>query len=140
MPASVSAWNAPILPSPMSPMRMLSLSLLEWTVRWNPRSGAGRERRAGAVGLLGAVAAVHDQGDAQRVGDRDGDRRAGADAVDELADHADPDDSDVQRHDALLDSSPGPLLPAASGQGCGRRHNAVNVAGPSNGPQRVRRR
>jgi hypothetical protein len=32
-----------------------------------------------------------------------------------LADHADPDDPDVQRHDALLDSSPGPLLLAASG-------------------------
>src|SRR3954470_15327690 len=84
MPANVSAWNAPILPSPMSPMRMLSLSFEEGRAAGR-RSGAGCQRRVRAPGPLGAVAGIHDQGDAQGVGDRDGDRRAGADAVDEPA-------------------------------------------------------
>src|SRR5215213_800945 len=89
MPTSVSAWNAPILPRPMSPMRMLSPSREDgWAVGPVlplPELGSGgfRQRRVRTAGLLGAVAGVHHQGDAQRVGDGDGDRRAGADAVDE---------------------------------------------------------
>src|SRR4051794_27196375 len=93
MPTSVLAWNAPILPSPMSPSRMMCAFLPRWRgsrppaacVVWAGRSGGVRQGRVGSAGLLGAVAGVHHQGDAEGVGDRDGDRRAGADAVDELA-------------------------------------------------------
>src|SRR3954453_17443438 len=81
MPTSVFPWKAPILPSPMSPIRMLSLSRGEE----GRRSGRLCQRRVGTASLLGAVAGVHHQGDAQGVGDRDGDRRSGADAVDERA-------------------------------------------------------
>src|SRR3954469_1725843 len=93
MPTSVLAWNAPILPSPMRPSRMMCAFLPRWRgsrppapcVVWPGRSGGVRQGRVGSAGLLGAVAGVHHQGDAEGVGDRDGDRRAGADAVDELA-------------------------------------------------------
>src|SRR3954452_6621915 len=93
IPTSVLAWNAPILPSPMSPSRMMCAFLPRWRgsrppaacVVWAGRSGGVRQGRVGSAGLLGAVAGVHHQGDAEGVGDRDGDRRAGADAVDELA-------------------------------------------------------
>src|SRR3954454_4161318 len=116
MPTSVPAWKAPIRPSPMSPMRMLSLSAEDgravspraaravWmcsfvltlmtssTGRTRQRriqppgvgSGGVPQRGVGAASLLGAVAGVDHQGDVQGVGDRDGDRCAGADAVDEL--------------------------------------------------------
>src|SRR3954471_4525662 len=116
MPTSVPAWKAPIRPSPMSPMRMLSLSAEDgravspraaravWmcsfvltlmtssTGRTRQRriqppgvgSGGVLQRGVGAASLLGAVAGVDHQGDVQGVGDRDGDRCAGADAVDEL--------------------------------------------------------
>src|SRR5687768_12920997 len=90
---SVPAWNAPILPSPMSPSRMMCAFLPEWRGRGAPavcvasgvRSGGVRQGRVCPAGLLGAVAGVDHQGDAESVGDWDGDRCAGADAVDELA-------------------------------------------------------